>query len=311
MTDDGGTLRAVIAAFLGNLAIGITKGIAAVLTGSGALLAETAHSFADAMNQLLLFIGVRRSVRAPTPLHPLGHGKERYFWALVVALLLFFGGGVFSLLEAWNRFQHPHEITQANVGFIVLGLSVVFECFSLGAALREVRHAARADGVTVGRFLRELRDPALRTVLFEDSAALLGLLVALAALGLTVVTGDHRWDAVGSAAIGVLLVVVALVLAADARVLIIGEAPPEAERRALRELLAAQPDVEAVTELLAVRMGARQLLVMARLSVRDDLRGDEIERLVLSLRHKLKERPQVMEAFLEVSPLPKSERPAG
>jgi cation diffusion facilitator family transporter len=307
MPDEGGTLRAVIAAFLGNLAIAITKAVAAVLTGSGALLAETAHSLADAMNQLLLFIGVRRSVRAPTARHPLGHGKERYFWALVVALLLFFGGGVFSLLEAWDRFQHPHEVTQANVGFVVLGLSVVFECFSIAAALREVRHAARADGVSVRRFLRELRDPALRTVLFEDAAALLGLLFAIGALGLTVGTGDQRWDAVGSAAIGVLLVVVALVLAADARVLIIGEAPPEAERRALRELLAAQPEVEAVTDLLAVRMGAKQLLVMARLSVRDDLRGDEIERLVLALRQKLKERTDVMEAFLEVNPLPKQE----
>jgi cation diffusion facilitator family transporter len=302
--DEGGTLRAVIAAFLGNLAIAITKGVAAVMTGSGAMLAETAHSIADAMNQLLLFIGVRRSVRAPSERHPLGHGKERYFWCLVVALLLFFGGGVFSLFEARERFEHPHEVTQAHVAFIVLGLSVVFELFSLGAALREVRHAAKAEGVPVRRFLRELRDPALRTVLFEDSAALVGLVFAIVGLALTVSTGDHRWDAVSSAAIGVLLVVVALALAADARVLIIGEAPPEATRDRLRRALLAQPDVEGVTELLAVRMGARQLLVMARLSVRDDLSGAEVERLIAGLRERLKREPEVMEAFLEVNPMP-------
>lgn len=304
MADEGGTLRAVIAAFLGNLAIAITKGVAAVMTGSGAMLAETAHSVADAMNQLLLFIGVRRSVRAPSERHPLGHGKERYFWSLVVALLLFFGGGVFSLFEARERFEHPHEVTQAHVGFIVLGLSVVFELFSLGAALREVRHAAKAEGVPVRRFLRELRDPALRTVLFEDSAALVGLIFAMVGLALTVSTGDERWDAASSAAIGVLLVVVALALAADARVLIIGEAPPQETRERLRRALLAQADVEGVSELLAVRMGARQLLVMARLSVRDDLSGAEVERLIAALRERLKREPEVMEAFLEVNPMP-------
>lgn len=302
--DEGGTLRAVIAAFVGNLAIAVTKGVAAVITGSGAMMAETAHSIADAMNQLMLFIGVRRSVRAPTERHPLGHGKERYFWSLVVALLLFFGGGVFSLMEARERFEHPHEVTEAHVGLIVLGLSVVFELFSLGAALREVRHAAKAEGVPVRRFLRELRDPALRTVLFEDSAALAGLVFAIAGLALTVATGDHRWDAAGSAAIGVLLVIVALALAADARVLIIGEAPPEETRERLRATLVAQPEVEAVTELLAVRMGARQLLVMARLSLRDDLRAAEVERVTLRLRQRLEREPEVMAAFLEVNPLP-------
>ena len=178
-----GTTRAVLAAFAGNMAIAIIKAIAAYLTGSGALVAETAHSIADSVNQILLYVGIRRSVQPPTEKHPLGHGKERYFWALIVALFLFFGGGIFSIYEAYERFTHPHELGAVWVGFLVLGLSMVFETFSLSVAVREVRHAAHGSGIPVRRFLQQLRDPALRTVLYEDSAALAGLVTALAGLG--------------------------------------------------------------------------------------------------------------------------------
>lgn len=298
-----GAERVVIAAFAGNLAIGVTKAIAASLTGSGALLAETAHSFADATNQVLLFVGIRRSVRPPTERHPLGYGKERYFWALVVALFLFFGGGVFSLYEAYLRFAEPHTIENVLLGFVVIGLSIAFETFSITVAFREVRHAARAAGLPVGRFLRELRDPALKTVLYEDSAALLGLLIAGAGLAATATTGDHRFDAAASGGIGLVLIYVAYQLARDARVLIIGEAAPQATRDAIRATLRAAAGVDEVLELLTVRMGASQLLVMARLSTSDDLRGDEVERLLLALRRRLREaHPEVTEAFLEVNP---------
>ena len=170
-----GTTRAVLAAFAGNLAIAITKAIAAYVTGSGALIAETAHSIADSINQILLYVGIRRSVQPPTDKHPLGHGKERYFWALIVALFLFFGGGIFSIYEAYERFTNPQELGAVWVGFVVLGLSMAFETFSLSVAVREVRHAAGEAGIPVRRFLEQLRDPALRTVLYEDSAALAGL----------------------------------------------------------------------------------------------------------------------------------------
>jgi len=135
----------VLAAFAGNLAIAMTKAIAAYVTGSGALVAETAHSVADSVNQILLYVGIRRSVQPPTERHPLGHGKERYFWALIVALFLFFGGGIFSMYEAYERLTHPQELGAVWVGFVVLGLSMVFEAFSLSVAVREVRHAARED----------------------------------------------------------------------------------------------------------------------------------------------------------------------
>lgn len=294
---------AVVAAFLGNLAIAITKLFAALATGSGALLAETAHSFADAANQVLLFVGIRRSVRPPTERHPLGYGKERYFWALVVALMLFFGGGVFSLMEAGERLGAGHAIVEPQVGFIVLGLSLLFEAFSISVALREATRAARRAGIPLGQFLRELRDPALRTVLFEDSAAMLGLLLALAGLGLTTLTHDHRWDALASGAIGLVLIAVAFELARDARTLIIGEAAPETIRRAMERTLSADASVDAVHELLAVRMGAHQVLVMARVSVPDEMPAGDVERLLVRLRQELKaSHPEVMDAFIEIGP---------
>lgn len=298
-----GTTRAVFAAFAGNLLIAITKGFAASITGSGALLAETAHSIADALNQILLYVGIRQSVRKPSERYPLGYGKERYFWALVVALFLFFGGGVFSLYEAYERLAHPHPLGDATIGFIVLGLSVVFELFSLGVAIREVRHAAREEGVPVRRFLAQLRDPALRTVLYEDSAALAGLLAALAGLGLTVWTGDHRFDALASGVIGAILIYVAYQLARSARGLIIGEAPPDEVIEALRSAIASEAGVDKVGELRAVMIGTKQLLVLARVSVRNDLTAGAAEQLLARLRARLRrEHPEVMDSYVELNP---------
>lgn len=298
-----GTERAVIAAFAGNFAIGLTKLFAAIVTGSGSMLAETAHSFADATNQVLLFVGIRRSVRRPTEKHPLGYGKERYFWALVVALFLFFGGGVFALYEAYDRFTNPHVLGDATIAFVVLGLSMVFEAFSITVAVKELRHAAHEAGLPVRQFLRELRDPALRTVLYEDSAAMIGLVFAASGLFMTVRTHDHRWDAAGSAAIGLLLIGVAYQLARGARALIIGEAAPEGTRNAIRATLSEHPDVDEVIELLVIRVGAKQLLVLARLSIRDDLAGADVERILVTLRARIRERhPEALESFLEVNP---------
>ncbi len=298
-----GTTRAVFAAFAGNLAIAITKAVAAAMTGSGALLAETAHSIADSLNQIFLYVGLRRSARPATERHPLGHGKEGYFWALVVALFLFFGGGVFSISQAYDRLAHPHEIGQAAVGFVVLGLSTVFELFSLSVAIRELRHAAREAGVPVRPFLRQLQDPALRTVLYEDSAAIIGLATAIIGLGLTVLTGDHLFDAVASGVIGVVLIYVAYQLAWGARGLIVGQAPPERVREALEATIASEPYVDKIVELVAVQIGTDQLLVMARVSVRDEIPAGEVERLMARLRERLRRRhPEVTDSYIELAP---------
>jgi cation diffusion facilitator family transporter len=298
-----GTTRAIIAAFAGNFAIAITKAIAAAMTGSGALLAETAHSIADSLNQILLYVGLRRSAQPPTERHPLGHGKEGYFWALVVALFLFFGGGVFSIYQAYERIAHPHDVEQATVGFIVLGLSAVFEMFSLSVAVRELRYAAREAGVPVRRFLAQLQDPALRTVLYEDSAALAGLTAAIVGLALTVVTGDHLFDALASGVIGVVLIYVAYQLAWGARGLIVGQAPPEQVREALEATIASETYVDKVIELKAVQIGTDQILVLARISVRDEIPAGEIERLLGRLRERLRsEHPEVTDSFIELAP---------
>jgi cation diffusion facilitator family transporter len=298
-----GTTRAVIAAFAGNLAIAITKAIAAYLTGSGALVAETAHSIADSVNQILLYVGIRRSVRPASERHPLGHGKERYFWALIVALFLFFGGGIFSMYEAYERLAYPHELGAVWVGFLVLGLSVVFESFSLSVALREVRQAAAKERMPVRRFLQQLRDPALRTVLYEDSAALAGLVAAIAGLGLTALTGDYRFDALASAVIGLILIYVAYQLAWSARGLIVGEAPPQEVLDSLRVAIAKEPGVDKVIDLRAVQMGTNQLLVLARVSVRDDIPAGEAERLLARMRDRLRrEHPEVMDSYVQLDP---------
>jgi cation diffusion facilitator family transporter len=298
-----GTTRAVLAAFAGNLAIAITKAIAAYITGSGALVAETAHSIADSLNQILLYVGIRRSVQPPSDKHPLGHGKERYFWALIVALFLFFGGGIFSMYEAYERLTHPQELAAAWVGFVVLGLSMAFEAFSLSVAVREVRHAAHAEGISVRRFLEQLRDPALRTVLYEDSAALAGLVAAIGGLGLTAWTGDHRFDALASAVIGAILIYVAYQLAWSARGLIVGEAPPDDVIDALRTAIAKEPGIDKVIDLRAVQMGTKQVLVLARVSVRDDLTAGAAEQLLARLRDRLRrEHPEVMDSYVELAP---------
>ena len=298
-----GTTRAVFAAFAGNMLIAITKAVAAAVTGSGALVAETAHSIADSLNQILLYVGIRRSVQPPTERHPLGHGKERYFWALVVALFLFFGGGVFSLYQAYERIAHPQELGDTTIGFVVLGLSMIFEAFSLSVAVRELRHAARLEGVPVRRFLSQLRDPALRTVLYEDSAALAGLLAAIVGLALSTWTGDHLFDALASAVIGVILIDVAYQLAWSARGLIVGEAPPVEMRDAIRATIAGVPGIERVIDLRAVEMGTKQLLVLARVSARDDMSSGEAERLMVRLRELLKRtHPEVMDSYVELDP---------
>lgn len=295
-----GARRSVIAALAGNLAITLMKGAAAVLTGSGAMVAETAHSAADTMNEVLLFVGVARSGIWPSEEHPLGYGKERYFWALVVALLLFFGGGIVSVLEAYDRYVHPRGVQDAFIAFAVLGGAAVFEGLSFSVALRELRRKARSAGVPLFRLFLDLGDPALRTVLFEDSVALVGLAIAAAGLALTVATGDHRPDALASATIGLLLIVTAFELTRDARGLIIGEAAPPALRARIRATIERSPYVREVVELLTVRMGVEQLLVIARVSLDGATQWPDVERHLEVLNARLRrEHPEIMRSFLE------------
>ena len=185
----------------------------------------------------------------------------------------------------------------------MLGLSTVFEMFSLSVAVRELRHAAREDGVPVRRFFGQLQDPALRTVIYEDSAAIAGLATATIGLALTVATGDHRFDALASAVIGIVLIYVAYQLAWGARGLIVGQAPPERVREALEVTIGSEPYIDKILELVAVQMGTDQLLVMARVSVHDEIPAGDVERLMVRLRDRLRrEHPEVTDSFIELAP---------
>lgn len=265
MSAAGGT-RAILAAFSANLGIAAAKGVAFALTGSASLLAESVHSLADTGNQGLLLLGGRRARRPPDAQHPFGHARERFFWAFVVSLVLFSLGGVAALYEGVTKLRAPHPIGDPRVAFAVLGTAVAAESFSLRTALSESRQVKRA-GQSYPAFIRHTRNPELPVVLLEDVGALLGLAFALVGLVLAEVTGEPRYDAAGSLAIGVLLVGIAAVLARETKSLLIGEAAePEVAAR-LREALAGSPAVASVIHLRTLQLGPEDLLVAAKVEM--------------------------------------------
>jgi len=220
MSVEGGA-KAIVAALLANVGIAVTKFVAFLLTGSSSMLAESVHSLADSGNQALLLIGGKKSRRAATPAHPFGFGRERYVYAFVVSIVLFSAGGLFALYEAFHKFQHPEPITGRWwwVPLVVLIIAIAIEGFSLHTAVTE-SNQVRGDRSWIG-FIRTAKAPELPVVLLEDAAALLGLVFALFAVGMTLVTGNGLWDALGTAMIGTLLVLVAVVLAVEMKSLLV------------------------------------------------------------------------------------------
>ncbi len=265
MSDEGsghGSAGAITAAFLANIGIAVAKFIGFVITGSSALLAESIHSVADASNQGLLTLGGRGARRDPTPLHPFGYGRSRYFWAFVVAVVLFSLGGLFSLYEGYQKVTDPHEITSPAIAFVIFGLAIVFEAFALRTA---VRHAQPERG---GRswvsYIRNSRSPELPVLLLEDSGALIGLVFATIGVALAVITGNPLFDGLGTIAIGVLLVAIAVVLAIEMKSLLMGEAAsPETIRRIEAELEQG-PGVQRLIHVLTQHLGPDELLVAAK-----------------------------------------------
>jgi cation diffusion facilitator family transporter len=258
---------AVLAALLGNLALAILKGISAAATGSAAMVAETFHSIADTGNQALLVLGLRLAKRPPDEKHPFGHGKNVYFWAFVVSMMLFTLGGAFSLWEGVRKVLEPQAHASSAWAYVVLGGGFVFEAASLGVGLRSLRRVRR--GRSLAAFWRETRDPTLLTVLLEDTAALVSLVVAMAGIALTQATGRPVWDAVASAVIGVVLLAVALVLAFENYSLLIGERAPGRVEHSIRAAVAADPDVLGIDTLRTMHLGPHQLLVMLTVVLRD------------------------------------------
>jgi cation diffusion facilitator family transporter len=270
------SVRTILYALGANLAIAVAKTGAAVATGSSAMLAEAIHSYADSGNQGLLLWGLRRAKRPPTPDYPLGFGKAVFFWSFIVALVLFSLGGLFSLYEGWHKLAHPEPLSYAwvAVGILVFGLAA--EAVSLRACLVEVNKLR--NGRSLWRWFRESRHSELVVVLGEDLAALLGLALALFAVLLTILTGNPAWDALGSMAIGVVLIVVAIGIAVEIKGLLIGQsAEPQTEAR-LRKFLDAYPDVERVLRLLTLQLGASLMV-----AVKAQMKGASAAELVAAV----------------------------
>jgi len=259
------SLRAVLYALGANAGILIAKGTAAAVTGSSAMLAEAIHSAADCGNQVLLLRGMKESKREPDEKHPLGYGNVVYFWAFLVAVLLFTLGGLFSVYEGWHKLHQTESITNPLVAISVLAVSIVLEAFSLAGCVREIRKVS--GDISLWKFFRVSRNSELIIVLGEDLAALAGLALALIAILLALATGNPMFDALGSMAVGVLLIVVAVLLALEIKALITGESAEVGTRGAIRAFLVARSEVAEVYSLLTLHIGEGIMLaVKARMT---------------------------------------------
>lgn len=281
-----------------NVAIAVFKGGAAVYTGSGALLAETIHSFADCGNQLLLLLGVKASAREPDRLHPLGYGRSLYFWSFMVALLLFVGGGVFSIYEGIHKLLVPEPVENAWVGVIILGFSLALEGWSTLSNILELNK--RRKDVPFFRYLRETKDSDLIVIFGENSAAALGLFFALAALGLSYVTHDARWDAAGSLVIGLVLVGVAVFLAVEVKSLLLGEAAdPQIDQHA-RAIVDRHERLEELLRFITIQQGPGEVLVACKVRLSSKMTSDEVCEAINAFERDLRSRcPEVRWCFVE------------
>jgi cation diffusion facilitator family transporter len=261
----GGGNKAIIAALSANLGIAVTKFIAYLLTHSSSMLAESVHSLADSGNQALLLVGGKRARRAADEEHPFGYGRERYMYAFIVSIVLFSLGGLFALYEAWHKFSDPHPIESWHwVPIVVLLAAIVMEGFSFRTAIVEANHVRGEQGWA--SYIRTAKAPELPVVLLEDLGALVGLVLALFGVSMTLVTHDGRWDAVGSAAIGVLLVLIAIVLAIETKSLLLGESATRKDVDAIKAALVGV-GVPSVIHLRTLHLGPEELLVAAKIEV--------------------------------------------
>lgn len=249
------------------------------------MLAEAIHSVADTSNQAILLFGVRRSRRKPTPIHPFGYGRERYFWSFMVAVVLFTVGGVFSIVEGLEKFQHPHEVESLVWAFAVLSVAVVLEAFSLRTAVQEANHI-RTTGWWA--FIRHAKVPELPVLLLEDLGALIGLVIALVGVGLSAITHEPRFDALGSLAIGVLLCVIAFVLASELRSLLIGESASDADIDAIEKAIAGDPRIERVIHMRTQHIGPDELLVAGKVSMQPDLRFADVASVINAIEERVR-----------------------
>jgi len=291
------TARAILYAFLANFGIAIAKTWAAGVTGSGSMMAEAIHSYADTGNQVLLYLGLKQSQRPADDEHPLGYGKLSYFWSFIVAILLFSMGGVFSIYEGMHKLQHPEPLTQLWIAIVVLVLAIVLEGSSLFGALREIRKVRGAR--PFGEWLKHTRNSELVVVLGEDVGAQFGLILALGFLILAAITGNPIYDAFGSICIGVILIVISAFIAWRIRSLLVGRSADPDIQEAIDEIIAAQESIEICFNTITVQFGPDTMLA-AKVKMRSGQSIGEAVASINALERDLKARvPNLKWCFIE------------
>jgi cation diffusion facilitator family transporter len=300
----GGTRRTVVIALVANAVIAVLKLIGGALSGSSALLAEAAHSVADTTNQGFLLVSIGLSSRDPDPDRPFGYGRERFLWSFVAAVGMFLAGAIFAIgYGAYELVSGGKEEGGFAIAWVVLLLGGLAEGTSWVRALRQTREEAHEAGKSMLQHIRETRDPNVKMVLFEDSAALAGIAIAAIGIGMHQITGAAAWDQGASIAIGVMLVVVALKLARDARYLLVGASATPEERRVLEDTIESFDEVTEVVELLSMVMAPNALLVAARVDLRNDIDGGRIEQVSEEIARAMHDAvPDVAEVFLDATP---------
>ncbi len=264
MSTEGGS-KAIVAALSANLGIAAAKFVGFLISGASSMLAEAVHSLADSGNQILLLVGGKRAKRAATPDHPFGFGRERYVYAFMVSIILFSVGGVFAIYEGLHKLQHPEEVERAWLPITILLVSICLESYSLRTALHE--SAEHRRGISIMKFIRRAKAPELPVVLLEDMAALIGLVLALLGVVIAVITGNGVWDGVGTVAIGVLLVLVAIVLGIEVKSLLVGEGASAEDATAITRAALAGDDIERIIHMKTLYLGPDELMVGMKVAV--------------------------------------------
>ncbi|TFB56679.1 cation diffusion facilitator family transporter [Cryobacterium tagatosivorans] len=294
MSASGGN-KAIVAALLANLGIAITKFVAWAFSGSSSMLAEAVHSLADSGNQLLLLLGGRKAKKDATAVHPFGYGRERYVYAFVVSIVLFSIGGVFSLYEGFNKLQHPHPLEVPWLPIVVLLVAMVLEGFSLRTAVKESNHVRGTQSWV--QFVRHAKAPELPVVLLEDLAALAGLVFAFLGVSLTILTGDPIWDAVGTLAIGALLVMVAIILGVETKSLLVGEGAGTTDVADIEQAILAGPETRRIIHMKTLYLGPDELLVAAKLAFDSGSRFSEVAIAINTIETRIRKAVPIARAI--------------
>jgi cation diffusion facilitator family transporter len=299
-------MLAVLGALFANAVIAVLKLAAAIVTGSSGMMAEALHSIADTTNQVFLLLGLRFYQRPASQKHPFGYGKERFFWSFIAAIFIFGVGSTYAIYEGVVKLNHPHAPENLKWAYWVLGISFLLEGASIALAIYQENKEAQHEGLTFFAYLRESKDPTAKTVIFEDSAALLGIVIAAVGLLLTEhhtgPGGGAYWDGLASILIGVVLAIVAFVLARTSRGLLLGEAASPKSRQAIRAAIESHPNVVKVIELLTMHLAPKQILINAHVNLKDELVTDDIEQTNEEIETLIrKAEPKVEMIFLETA----------